>query len=90
VVSARLSSSTLSERFPAVVECGISRKVEWTWKVKRVTSSVAGSKSDVFFSVGRLKEHVFEVSLRTIKYLVARFHVAVTAYLGAFEKIPHI
>jgi hypothetical protein len=48
VVSAWRTSSALW-RFPAMVERDISRKLDWTSAV----SSVAGSDSDGFFSVGK-------------------------------------
>jgi hypothetical protein len=45
------SSSMLWERCPAMVECNISRKVDWTWRTDCMASLVAGSNSDGFFNV---------------------------------------
>jgi hypothetical protein len=55
VVSARRSSSALWGRCPAVIERDITRKVDLTWRVDCMASSVAGSNSDGFFPVGTPK-----------------------------------
>jgi hypothetical protein len=49
VVSERQSFSAMCGRCPAVVERDISRKVDWTWRVDCMASSVAGSNCNECF-----------------------------------------
>jgi hypothetical protein len=52
VVSVWRSYSALWGRWPAVVECNISRKVEWMSRANCMASLVTRSNSDGFFPMG--------------------------------------
>jgi hypothetical protein len=55
VVSALWSSGALWVSCPAVVECDISRKMDWMSRADCMAYSVAGSDSDRFFLVGTVE-----------------------------------
>jgi hypothetical protein len=61
-----------------VIECDISKKVDWMWSTDCVASTVTRSNSDGFFLWEHLKVQVYAVLPRAIKDLVARLQAAVT------------
>jgi hypothetical protein len=67
VVSAEWSPSALCGRFPAVVECDTSRKVNWTWRADCKASSGVESNSDGFCPLGTTGGEIYAVPPRIIK-----------------------
>jgi hypothetical protein len=70
-----------------MVECNISRKMEWTLRADCVASWSLDLTLMDFFQWRHLKEHVYAVPPRTVKDIMTRLQAAVAVVIATMFKM---